>query len=167
MGFLSDNCVFCAYTKEVADASSFSCGLEDMDDFFRVDAFDYAAFKMGQSYCFRLTESPDDIVCAFTLSNDSIRIYDLPRSRRDLMLHITRHRKRLNRYPGVLLGRIGVNVNYLRRGIGSETLDFIKEWFSDTSARSGCRFIIVDALNTPNVIDFYQKNAESATGECC
>lgn len=47
--------------------------------------------------------------CAFTVSNDSIRIYDLPRSRRDYMKRLTHHEKPLRRYPGVLIGRLGVN----------------------------------------------------------
>ena len=110
-----------------------------MDDFFRSDVFEYATFKMGRSYCFRITDHPETIVCIFTISNDSIRIYDLPRSRKDYMLKITHHQKRLNRYPGILLGRIAVNSQLAGLGIGSELLDFVKEWFADESYRSGCR----------------------------
>ncbi len=46
-----------------------------MDEFFRGDAFEYALFKMGRSYCFRLNDSRNVIICIFTISNDSIRIY--------------------------------------------------------------------------------------------
>lgn len=129
-----------------------------MDDFFRGDAFGYDTFKMGRSYCFRLNDSPDVIICIFTISNDSIRIYDLPRSRKDHMKSITHHQKRLNRYPGILIGRIAVNIKYARKGIGSEGLDFIKEWFADDTYPSGCRFVIVDAVNDSQTLKFYQKN---------
>ena len=129
-----------------------------MDDFFRGDAFEYAVFKMGRSYCFRLNDSPNVIICIFTISNDSIRIYDLPRSRKDHMQRITHHQKRLNRYPGILIGRIAVNERYSRKGIGSEVLDFLKEWFADVSYPSGCRFIIVDAVNDTETLRFYHKN---------
>ena len=129
-----------------------------MDDFFRNDAFEYTLFKMGRSYCFRLTDHPETIVCVFTLSNDSIRIYDLPRTRKDHMLQITHHQKRLNRYPGILLGRIAVNKQFERKGVGSEVLDFIKEWFSNDNYPSGCRFVIVDAVNDKKTLSFYQKN---------
>ena len=61
----------------------FSCGQDDdMDEFFRVDALEYARFRMGKSYCFRLINDPKQIICCFTLSSDSIRIYDLPNSRK-------------------------------------------------------------------------------------
>ena len=43
------------------------------------------AIKAGKTYCFRSGSDPSKIVCALTISNDSIRIYDLPRSRRDYM----------------------------------------------------------------------------------
>lgn len=159
MSFLSDNCFFSIYTEDtIKSCNQFSCGNDDMDDFFHNDALDYATFMMGRSYCFRLKDDPKMIVCVFTVSNDSIRIYDLPRSRRDFMLKITHHQKRLNRYPGILVGRIGVNDEFSRRGVGSEVLDFIKEWFADESNKSGCRFVIVDAVNTPDVLSFYQKN---------
>ena len=74
------------------------------------------------------------------------------------MLKITHHQKRLNRYPGILIGRIGVSKDFARQGVGSEVLDFIKEWFADESNKSGCRFVIVDAVNTPDVLSFYQRN---------
>ena len=43
-------------------------------------------------------------------------------------------------------------------GIGSETLDFIKGWFSSRDNKTGCRFVIVDAVNEPRVVSFYEKN---------
>ena len=63
---------------------------------------------MGKSYCFALEDDPSIIVCAFTVSNDSIRVYDLPRSRRDYMKHMTH--KHMRRYPGVLVGRLAVKI---------------------------------------------------------
>ena len=54
---------------------------------------------MGKSYCFVLEDDPSIIVCAFTVSNDSIRVYDLPRSRRDYMKHLThKHMRRYREY---------------------------------------------------------------------
>lgn len=56
----------------------FVCGDDDMDEFFQKDALDYTRYKMGKSYCFRMKDGIDTIVACFTISNDSIRIYDLP-----------------------------------------------------------------------------------------
>ena len=113
---------------------------------------------MGKTYCFRVNSDPSKFACMFTLSNDSIRIYDLPRGRRDHMRRLTHHEKPLRRYPGVLVGRLGVNVEFGGMGVGSETLDFIKGWFSSRDNKTGCRFVIVDAVNEPRVVSFYEKN---------
>lgn len=159
MAFLIEQCSFCELTEDVINSCQFfSCGNDDLDDFFRNDATRYAHFLMGKTYCFRLNTKPTKIVCAFTISNDSIRIYDLPRSRKDYMKSLTHHEKPLRRYPGVLLGRLGVSNEFARHGIGSEVLDFIKGWFFSSSNKTGCRFVIVDAVNDPNVIAFYKKN---------
>ena len=102
MAFLSDSCTFHELTDDIlAACQPFSCGNEDLDDFFAHDATRYAHFLMGKTYCFRLGNDPSKIVCALTISNDSIRIYDLPRSRRDHMKSLTHHEKPLRRYPGV------------------------------------------------------------------
>lgn len=74
------------------------------------------------------------------------------------MKSLTNHEKPLRRYPGVLIGRLGVNVEFARLGIGSEILDFIKGWFFSSTNKTGCRFVIVDAVNNPSIISFYQKN---------
>ena len=159
MAFLVEQCQFYELTEGMlAACQPFLCGNDDLDDFFRNDATRYAYFLMGKTYCFRLNNDPSKLVCAFTVSNDSIRIYDLPRSRRDYMKSLTHHEKPLRRYPGVLIGRLGVANEFSGKGIGSETLDFIKGWFFSSTNKTGCRFVIVDAVNEPSIIAFYQKN---------
>ena len=159
MSFVEEFCFHCPYTEEVAkECHEFHCGEADLDDFFSKDAFEYEEFRMGKSYCIRLNDSPKTIVAIYTVSSDSIRIFDLPRSRRDAMLKITHHRKRLKRYPGILIGRFGVNSEFAHQGIGSQVLDVIKLWFDSSVVKAGCRFLIVDALNKPNVLAFYRKN---------
>ena len=159
MSFVEEFCFHCPYTEEVAkECHEFHCGEADLDDFFSKDAFEYEEFRMGKSYCIRLNDAPETIVAIYTVSSDSIRIFDLPRSRRDAMLKITHHRKRLKRYPGILIGRLGVNSEFAHQGIGSQVLDVIKLWFDSSVVKAGCRFLIVDALNKPNVLAFYRKN---------
>ena len=159
MSFLADKCLISPFTEDVRQAClPFTCGSEDMDEFYTKDFADYAFYLMGKSYCFRLKDDLRQIVCAFTISNDSIRIYDLPRSRRDYMKSITHHEKQLRRYPGVLIGRLAVAKGFANKGIGSEVLSFIKDLFSDPEIQTGCRFVIVDAVNTPEILSFYQKN---------
>ena len=98
------------------------------------------------------------IIACFTISNDSIRIYDLPSARRQAMWKITKREKILTRYSGVLIGRLAVASKYSRLGVGSEILEFIRMWFLNDANKTGCRFAIVDAKNRKDVLNFYEKN---------
>lgn len=159
MAFLEENCILDVLTDDILkECHPFVCGDDDMDEFFQKDALNYTRYKMGKSYCFRMKDSVETIVACFTVSNDSIRIYDLPNSRRNAMWGITHREKMLTRYPGVLVGRLAVASQFSSKGIGSEIIDFIKMWFLDDANKTGCRFAIVDAKNELNVLRFYEKN---------
>lgn len=69
--------------------------------------------------------------------------------------------KRRSLYPAVLVGQLGINHPFQGKYIGNEALDFIKAWFIDPMNKTGCRYIIVDAINHPKVIDFYKRNGFS------
>lgn len=159
MAFLEENCILDVLTDDILkECHPFVCGDDDMDEFFQKDALNYTRYKMGKSYCFRMKDSIETIVACFTVSNDSIRIYDLPNNRRNAMWGITHREKMLTRYPGVLVGRLAVASQFSSKGIGSEIIDFIKMWFLDDANKTGCRFAIVDAKNELNVLRFYEKN---------
>ena len=70
----------------------------------------------------------------------------------------TPHQKSLKDYPAVLIGRLGVSEKYKGLHIGSDTIEFIKYWFIDPFNKTGCRFVIVDAYNSPQTISFYINN---------
>lgn len=159
MAFLEENCVLDVLTEGIlSECRPFTCGDDDMDEFFQKDALAYTRYRMGKSYCFRMKDDSETIVACFTVSNDSIRIYDLPSSRRNAMWKITNREKMLTRYPGVLVGRLAVASQFSGKGIGSEVLDFIRMWFLDDANKTGCRFAIVDAKNEAGVLLFYEKN---------
>ena len=42
--------------------------------------------------------------------------------------------------------------------LGSDVLDFIKIWFIEPLNKTGCRFVIVDAYNTPQTMAFNEQN---------
>lgn len=153
-------CSFELLTKDILDeCNRFSYGDDDMDEFFYNDALDYTQFRMGKTYCFRLISDPKVIVACFTVSNDSIRIFDLGSSRKNrLWKDISNREKRLSRYPGILIGRLAVSKEFAGKGYGSDVVRFVKEWFVDDDNKSGCRLAIVDAKNSDNVLAFYKRN---------
>ena len=154
---LFETCSFGDFMEDtISTCIPFSCGNVDLDDFFFNDSILYRKKLLGKSYAFYLRSNPHIVVGIFTLSNDSIRIDDLPNARKQKMKHIIEH-KPLRRYPAVLIGRLGINAELSGQGFGSAIMDFIKSWFIKNN-KTGCRFIIVEAYNTLSTLKYYEKN---------
>lgn len=102
----------------------------------------------------------NEIVCAFTLANDSIKAALIPNASRNKIQRKIPNSKRTRSYPAVLIGRLGVAKNFqdTNDGIGSQAIDYIISWFLLPDNKTGCRFIVVDAYNKENVLRFYGKN---------
>lgn len=159
MSFLFDKCTFSILGEDtIASCNLFSCGHVDLDEFFQKDAPFYSKQLLGKSYCFRMDEDSRIIVCAFTVSNDSIRVDVLPNSREKKVQKTIPYTKQMRRYPGVLIGRLGINKDFKHQGIGSDLMTFVKSWFIDEGNKTGCRFLIVDAYNEALPLSYYQKN---------
>ena len=159
MGYLLENGVFTLLSEDVIKgASDFSCGHPDLDDFFHNDCIAYSKALFGKSYCFHAKADRKDIICAFTVSNASIFTNRLPNSRKKKIGNIIPFEKRDLIYPAVLIGRLGINSKYQRCHVGSELMDFIKAWFTESHNKTGCRYLVVDAYNTEVPISYYKKN---------
>lgn len=159
MSWLIDNCTVEELTREaISESIPFSCGNFDLDEFFLKDAPLYRAQLLGKTYCFRLDKNPKEIVCTFTVANNSIRVDMLPNSRAKKVEKNIPHAKSLRRYPGLLIGRLGVNSKYQKNGIGSQLLEFISGWLLEENTKSICRFQLVDAYNNPQTLRFYERN---------
>lgn len=147
---------FTIYDKAILNSCNrFSCGNEDLDNFFLEDAFLQSDQLLCKNYCF-IKEVTSDIVCSFTLSNDSIK--NVPNARKKKIEKDIPHTKHYSSYPAVMIGRLGVNEKYQDKHIGSEVIDFIKAWFVDPQNKTGCRFLLVDSYNNKSNFHFYQDN---------
>ena len=126
---LYDDCVMLAYNKEVRrNCLPFTCGENDLDDFFLNDADLYADELLGKTYCWVTTEIPHRIVALFTLSNDSIKTRLIsPNDKNRLQRNIV-NPKRGRSYPAVLIGSLGVNREYQGTSshVGRQLMAFIK-----------------------------------------
>ena len=87
-----------------------------------------------------------------------IRVSDLPNARRKKVEANIPHAKSLKDYPAVLVARLGVSLSFRSNHIGSDVLENIKYWFLDPYNKTGCRYVLVDAYNSPSTIRFYESN---------
>ena len=148
-----------ASEKRLTECQPFSCGENDLDEFFAKDCLINQSRLLGKTYLFCLKEQPDTIVTAFSLSNDSIRLTNrITDEYKEQFLDDTAlYDISLKRFPAVLIGRLGTNKDFAGQGYGTAIMDFIKVLFR-TNNRTGCRFLIVDALNRPETLHYYEKN---------
>ena len=148
-----------ATAQKLAACKSFSCDDEDLDEFFAKDSLVYRKKLLGKTYLVCPKDDPTTIITAFSLSNDSIRITNrLTDEYKEQFLEDAELRdKTMKRFPGVLIGRLGTNIDYAGQGYGSAVMDFIKTLFR-LDCRTGCRFLIVDAKNSPEALHYYEKN---------
>jgi GNAT superfamily N-acetyltransferase len=154
-----ENFYFSELTGDLlAKCEPFVCGHDDLDDFFNNDAIKYTEKMIGRTYVFRPVENKHIIACAFSVANDSLRITDLSNRKQEKFREYNNlDEKRLKRYPGILIGRLAVNVKLAHKGIGTALMNFLKIWLNGGN-KAGCRFLIVDARNAPEVLSYYQKN---------
>lgn len=159
MGFLADKCTFRLLTRElIATCKPFSCGYDDLDEYFLKDSPLWADQMYGKTYCFVLKDDPQTIVCAFTLSNETIHVDLLPNSQKKRFLKEIPKEKRIRRYPAVLIGRLGVDIQFANNGIGTELMQILKFWFVEPDNKAAVRYLAVDALNNSRTLNYYEKN---------
>lgn len=158
---LSEKCVFLKLDEDViSHCQRFSCGDDDLDDFFAHDAVAYEKDLMGKTYCWLLREDETQIVGMITLANAGIQTTHLQNHpKRKINEHI-HYNKRGRTYPAVLVGRLGVNTKYQgsEYKIGAQIMDFVKTWFDGYDNKTGCRFVLVDAVNNDHTIRYYERN---------
>ncbi|MDR0692517.1 MAG: N-acetyltransferase [Prevotellaceae bacterium] len=134
----------------------FDCGDANLNKFFNHEALHYKAQLLAQTCFFRHYET-GKVVCAFSLSPNSLKTSDLPGSRRKKVKEYIPREKSLQSYPAFLVGRFGVSVDFKNRGIGMQLMRYVKSYCLSTFP-DFCRFLLIDAYNTPSILKFYQKN---------
>lgn len=157
--FLETNCDFGKMTNEVVAAChEFVCSKDpDIDKFFHEEFEDYSYQLLGKSYCFT-TKRDMKMVAAFTVANSSIRVDNMPKPKRNKLNRKIPFSKQRSQYPAVLVGQLVVFDEFSGLDLGREVLDFIKAWFIDPLNKTGCRYIVVDAINKEKVLRFYLDN---------
>ena len=168
MGFLLDNCHFDRLTSEIIDqCQPYTCSKDSgIDSFFHLgneDNFqDYHEEMMSNSHCFYTDEENPRMVCAFSLASSALRTDTLPNNKRNKFNRPIPNSKRRSQYPAILIGQLcifdGFGQKTFGHNIGDEMMDLIKTMVIDPENDNAARYIVVDAINKPEVIDYYSRN---------
>lgn len=144
----------------LSHCKAFSCGDDDLDDFFANDAIAYEKDLLGKTYCWVLRDDNTKIVGMITLANASIHTTHLQNNPKRRLNKSIAYPKRGRTYPAVLIGRLGVNSEFqsAQFRIGAQIMDFIKSWFDGVDNKTGCRFVLVDAVNAKHTLEYYIRN---------
>lgn len=158
---LAKDAIRVPYTEDLASyCEPFSCDNHDLDEFFTQDALLYDIELLGKTYAWVDGMDRRKIMAMVTLANDSVKSKLIANSARNRLQRGISNAKRGINYPAVLIGRLAVSVEYRNKGlgVGSQILDFIKDWFRSRKNKTGCRFIVVDAYNNAKTLSFYERN---------
>jgi len=136
--------------------TNFDCGDKDLNDFFNNDAILYQNERLGKTFFHRHNQT-QKVVCAFSLSADSVKTFLLTNNRRRKIKEMLPHEKSLQSYPAMLIGRLGVSAEFTGQGVGTQLMKIIKEFCFD-KFRHYVRFLTVDAYNKPEVLKYYERN---------
>ena len=71
MSFLKEHCSLFS-VNEPKELEGFNCGDHDIDELFANACFGLTNPLLGKTYCYRLNDEPDKVVCAFTLANAGV-----------------------------------------------------------------------------------------------
>lgn len=158
---LDEDCQLARVTQDVLHhCRPFSCGDEDLDDFFANNTVAYEKELTGKTYCWVLKKDLSKIVGMVTLANAGIQTTHMQNHPRRKINHLISHSKQGRTYPAVLIGRLGVSREFQGADyrVGSQIMSFIKDWFKSYDNKTGCRFVLVDAVNNEHTLRYYERN---------
>jgi predicted GNAT family N-acyltransferase len=124
--------------KKTHDTSKFDCEDPDINDFLKNDALSWQQQKHTTVFLF-IDKKKEEIVGFCTVSCNSIKLKDSEKEEcKDMNCT-------LKEFPGIKVGRLGVDKKVKKQGIGSAILKWAIGYSLDMSDKIACRFVIVDA----------------------
>jgi len=130
---------------------------EDLNDFLCDDAIDYLVDAQGVTYTI---ENDEETICYCTILHDKVSLRDSDKKHwNKLTNQIQRNRRKS--YPAIKIGKLATGEDYEHHGYARMMISLVQEIYTRPQQLAGCRFITVDAMNTPHpktgkrAVDFY------------
>ena len=125
-------------------SDQFTCGKQEIDEFIQKEALMFQEQLLGVTYIFK---HESKIIGFATLCMGHIN--------RQKMSVENRLKQDIRSYPALLIGQLGVCDGYQSSGVGTYICDFCFDRALKLSQKVGCRFLVVDALDS--AMEFYAK----------
>ncbi|WP_151778754.1 GNAT family N-acetyltransferase [Acinetobacter bereziniae] len=126
----------------------FNCERDELNKFLIEDAFDYHDYGLTNT---TLVFYNDELVGFFSLSSDKIILTNSEKSELALNGEFP-----ITYFPAVKVTKLAVDKKYARKGFGTIILELIVGVIYNQHI--AVRFITLDAINSPEVIKFYESN---------
>jgi len=126
------------------NVNTFSCKEAEIDEFIHKQALGYQQQNLGVTYVFYFESK---LVSFATLCMGTIN--------KRKMAAEDKLAKSIASYPALLIGQLGVADAYQHKGIGEHVCDFCFFIALNLSQNVGCRFLIVNAIDS--AVNFYKK----------
>lgn len=159
MGYLTDHCLFAPVTDDLLSRlGDFSCGDEsDISNFFKSKAVPGAEEMTSKSYCLYNPET-NEMVAAFCVLNAILSMEHLPNYAKRSINKAVQYEKQRKQYPATLIGQFVVFDKFRNLHLGDEFMKFVLSWIMIYAQHMGNRFAVIDAINKPKVLQFYENN---------
>lgn len=132
----------------------------DLQDFLQNAAIDYVRDGFARVY---LGWLGSDLIGFFTLSCVTLGFAELSKSTKS-SLELAQPKNPVPKIPGVLLGRLAVDLRWRRQGLGTWLFEEAGIVAYGTASKVGCRLLIVDAKHEK--IGWYERHGCFLLGQC-
>lgn len=154
----SDTDIIIEHFSPQENLSGFSCGNDELDDFFKKEVVLCCKYKYLSAYAVKSIKT-GELLCLFTLSNDIVSLED--DDVEDLKYALPTEYKLIfglqSSFPAINIGHLAVKKELQSKGIGRIVLLYLKSAIINYRF-TGVQFITVDSLNNHRANKFYSSN---------
>ena len=134
---------------------NFDCGNNNLNDVLKEKALKYSNYLGIVTY---ILENEEDVIAFYSLSNDSLvvgRVDDFWETTSSDFRNLFED---YNSFPAIKIVHLAINKKYKRLGIARHLLNHLVKSLTNKTNKTGCQFILVDALQTNESRFFYENN---------
>ena len=143
--------------KQETEIKEFDCDDETLNDFLFNKAKAYTSELLSTTF---IIEDATQTIAYFSVFNDSLKVEEeefasknaLKRFLKNLVSHPKRH---LEYFPAVKIGRLAVNKNIKKSGLGKTIVNYIIDYALEQNEKCACKLLTVDAYSQS--LGFYEK----------